>query len=166
MTSSGELAITASADFDSGIIALLPEGDTEITYPDGTSCPMHMTLAYVGDIEKIGLGDRDALRATCKYLASLLEPFELEKLSDATFGDVPVALYQSIELAMLRDTVMNHANAGHIVRGGETFPNWLPHITDGPDRVKIDRVALWLGDHRQEFPFKTPETADHREPRL
>ena len=66
----------------------------------------------------------------------LFEPFELEALSPAKFGDVDVTLYQDIAVKTIRDTVEDHAVLGHILRRGETHPGFLPHITGGPDKVK------------------------------
>ena len=147
----------AGSESKSGIIVLLPEGDTEVTYPDGDTYPLHMTLAYLGDLDTLSQGDRDAVQASCAYLAGLFEPFELEALSPAEFGDVDVTLYQDIAVKTIRDTVEDHAVLGHILRRGETHPGFLPHITGGPDKVKIDRIGVWLGAHRVEYPFKTPD---------
>ena len=92
-----------------------------------------------------------------KYLADQFEPFDLEALSPAKFGDVDVTLYQDIHIKTIRETVEDHPVTGHILRGGETHPGFFPHITGGPDKVTIDRIGLWLGAHHVEFPFKTPD---------
>jgi hypothetical protein len=152
--------LVASGDsFDGACIVLLPEGDETVTYPDGAEAPLHMTLAYLGPYDELTPGDIVALEHFVEFLATTMDPFTIGKLSDAQFGDTPVVIYQDEHISDLRDDVENDAEVGHIIDRGETHPGFLPHISSGPDKAKITKIGLWIGENRQEWPL---QTQDHR----
>lgn len=147
--------ILASAGHTSAIIALLPEGDGEITYADGDTAPVHMTLAYLGDAADLAPGDRHAVERLCRRLSQQVDPFALDLLSPAEFGDDRVTLFESHDVQQLRDAVMADLHVKHVVEQAGTHPHFVPHITgDHPDGLRVDRIAAWIGDDRVSFPLQ------------
>lgn len=154
-------ALRGAGSPSSALIALLPVGDREITYADGDRAPMHLTLAYMGDADNYDKDDIDRFDKVVTDLADEIPPFTAKVAGHATLGEDgdTVCLVESDDLADCRDWVMSDAGLRKAVEGASTHPHWIPHVTglddaNYEDEVEFDRVALWAGDQRREYPLR------------
>jgi hypothetical protein len=126
------------------IIALLPSDGIE---------DEHMTLVYAGDTDKLVSAPVSVMREACNRLSTIFMTFPAWVTGHDVFGDdepVQVATIDAAQIWQLRHCVEMFHNSQFGLR---------PHITAVPGHalrpigstVWIDRVALWYGDHREEF---------------
>jgi hypothetical protein len=127
----------------------------------------HVTLCYFGDLgapgptyvvtgaeynDPMGLDPKPLLQVL-SAAAIRCNPFMAEVSGRGILGpqDQPILLLESPELQWMRDQV-------EMLDVGK-YPSWVPHMsmpstrTRAADYYIFDRVALWAGDQRWEFPL-------------
>lgn len=126
------------------IIALLPS--------DGID-DEHMTLVYAGETDKLVSAPVSVMNEACSRMATLIQPFPAYVTGHDIFGDdepVEVATIDSPMIWTMRHCVEHFHNSQFGLR---------PHITKMPGHplrapgsvLWMNRVALWYGEHREEF---------------
>lgn len=141
------------------VIVLLPKGDRTITYKDGDVVPMHMTVAYLGREDDHEEVDIDHMTEALESIAGGSHPMKATISGKGTLGEdgEEVAFVESQDIAGLHDTVRHDDELEDTIDKFETHPMWIPHVSglDGGygDEVEFDRIALWLGEDRREFPL-------------
>jgi hypothetical protein len=117
----------------------------------------HMTLVYAGQTDQLVSAPLETMQEVCRRLATIFAPFPAWVTGMDAFGadsDVPVATIDSAQIHQLRACVEHFHNSQYGLR---------PHITALPGRpprapgstFMFDRLALWYGDHREEFRLGT-----------
>lgn len=149
-----------SANFDGAVIALLAEGNDQVTYPDGGSSPLHCTIAYLGDAQ--GLDDRQTagVMTLCGEIAKLLDPFEASVVSPAQFGDTPVHIVEHEDVQAARIMADEDEIVGQLRADNDEHPHFVPHVSGlgESDTIRFDRVAAMIGGTIYEFPLGTGTT--------
>ena len=150
----------AGPAFDGAVIALVAD-EGEVTYADGGTGPLHTTICYLGDAADIGHLDRKAARATGETLAATLSPFTPTALSPARFGQDDVLLVEHPAIQRARDIALTDTRVNVLTQRAATHPHFIPHVTGATTPPTFDKVGVWLGADRDEFPFSrtTPMVA-------
>lgn len=148
------------------IVALLPAASDPIVA--ASSQLAHVTMAYLGEAADLSAETVDGILAQVRELAANAAPTTAVPESRGTLGEseADVVFVRSDGLDELREllTVDGSAVAGAIA--AEAF-EFNPHITlgypdeparadydpDEHDEVAFDRLAVWLGERREEFPL-------------
>ena len=155
-------ALRGSAEFDGSAIVLLAEGDETVTYPDGTNGPLHCTICYCGPAGELDDNQVAALDHTAERIGQFLPPVEAHVQSPAQFGDTPVWLVESDDIATARDLAFDDGDVAELAIGHEDHPHYIPHVSGLGDRdnVRFDRVAVMVGGEQHVFPLQGPATPD------
>lgn len=146
------------------IVALLPTASDPIV--EASSQIAHVTMAYLG--EAADLADAGAIRDWVRDLAPTLAPIAAVPKSRGELGDAPadVVFVRGDGLDELRallaadDTPVAAAIAvdafefnPHITLGYPDEPPAGDYDVDAHDEITFDRIAVWVGEDRQEYPL-------------
>ncbi|HEY5786027.1 MAG TPA: hypothetical protein VIT65_14750, partial [Microlunatus sp.] len=113
-----------------------------------------------------------ALAAVCKSVAARTPEFTAKVNGKAELGDeqAKVLLLESPELSDLHTALVSTGPVQIAQAGTEQFPEFIPHLTVDygesvdalPDveQVGFGRIALWVGDDRQEFELAGGQSFD------
>lgn len=130
----------------------------------------HLTLLWLGDAAAVE--DLDAVGAAVAQVARNHVPFGGAVNGWAVLGSdqARVLLVDSSPAVDVRDALLDRKPVAVAVMSVEQHPTWIPHVTVGyPDDVTtndvaaaaaavgevfFDRLALWAGDDRREFPLR------------
>ena len=166
----GEDAIAAAADVSEpatgAIVALLPAtGDPIVA---ASSQLAHVTMVYLGDAVDLAPETVDAIRLQVAELAASSAPTTAVPESRGELGDAPA------DVVYVRGDGIDELRELFAAEGAATAPaiaadefDWNPHVTlgypdepavadydpDEHDEVAFDRLALWIGEEREEFPL-------------
>lgn len=157
----------AEAEVATGaIVALLPAKDDPIVA--ASSQIAHVTMAYLGEAADLADDVVAAIRAQVTELASASSPATAAPGERTTLGDseADVVMLSGSDLTDLRDALAAKGSAVADAIAAEAFP-FNPHITlgypDNPakadynpadhDEVTFDRLAVWIGEDRTEYPL-------------
>src|SRR6478752_781885 len=157
------LADGSDGEHTSALIVALPAVGDPIA--ELVEADPHVTLAYFGDAA--GLPDVlvQALGSICRGVAGATAPFTAKVNGKGELGDegAKVLLLESPELSDLRTGLVSTGPVQVAQAGTDQFPEFIPHLTvdygdtvDGlpaVDGIEFDRIALWVGDERTEFPL-------------
>jgi len=159
----GSESVTAAADTDKPMVVVaLPEQGHAI-HGIGEE-DKHLTLAYLGKGQDF---DREGIHDTVSSLAEKIgEPFDASVNGMATLGEdhAKVLLCESPMIQAARDVLLSE---GPVAAAHETsddqHPHFIPHVTIGygedfpPEATDVqsitfDRLAVWDGEDRTEYP--------------
>lgn len=174
----------ADGGHTSALIVALPKADDGIS--EFVEEDPHVTLAYFGDAA--GLPDIvvQAVGFACEAVARRTVPFTAKVNGKAELGDegAKVLLLESDDLSALHTGISCAGPVKVAMAGTDQYPEFIPHLTlnygdtvDGlpdVDGVEFDRIALWVGNDRTEYPMSgvsghsftdvmTPPTVDDDE---
>jgi hypothetical protein len=169
-------AVVASGEPSTGIVVVaLPAAEDPITAASSEEDGAHMTLVYLGDVGPDT--DVDALRLDVEQWAGKITESIVEGVGGTAVLGADAADVVLVDAAAFTDirNGMIDPEAGAIGAAYaqvEQFPNFLPHVTLGyPEtpraadyagtEIVFDRLALWAGEDRTEFPLggSMPDTA-------
>jgi hypothetical protein len=168
------------------VIVALPAADDPVVAASSEDIA-HMTLVWLGDAAQLpntGI-TVDDLKANLTSWASTIDGPLTEGVSgSATLGadGASVVLVDAHSIAQIRNGMVDELpeDVGVPPKGmgaiaqvhsqTEQFPTWLPHVTLGyPEtpalaeyagtEITFDRLALWVGDDRTEYPMGQNLTA-------
>lgn len=160
----GSESVTAATDGGKPMVVVaLPHKDDPV-HSIGDE-DKHLTLAYLGQDDSV---DRGPIHETVKGLAEKVgEPFEAKVSGRATLGDdqANVWLCESPMIQATRDVLAAEPPVAAAMEGArdDQHPHFVPHVTigygeDAPPEatdvqsITFDRLALWDGDDRTEYP--------------
>ena len=162
------LAAAVSQDRVTGVgIFLLPHSDHPVNAMSTEDMP-HVTTVWLGDLGEdfdISPGDirQDVRTEAAKFQATYADVMQRGTLGD---NEADVLFLDVTSLAPLRDAMLSHETIHDQMKKAERHPEWTPHLTLGyPDRpssaadgdlptdILFDRVALWVGNSRYEYPL-------------
>lgn len=159
--------VASSGGFDGAAIVLLADDGT-VTYPDGETAPLHVTLAYLGPAGEMTPSDVDAATGVTKRVAGSLDPFTPAVLSPARFGDTDVLLLEHPDIQRAHDVALTNRNVAGLVDRHDEHPHFVPHCAGATTAPHLGRAALLMGgEDPVEFPLdrRAPEE-DYEEPVL
>lgn len=138
--------------FSGAAIVLIVQGDEQHTYDDGDSAPLHCTIVFLGDLDRMSDEERAEVIETARHIGQTTAPFTAQPVSAAQFGDEEVKIIESPDLVDVRNLATAPAGIGARAASVE-HPLWLPHVSGLDDRpeVRFDRVGAWLGDSKYNF---------------
>jgi 2'-5' RNA ligase len=133
----------------------------------------HATLLFLGEMGTLPDNAKSELVNTLQMVSSMVEPFREGVREVARLGDEePPALVSMLHgrhLSNIRDTLQVNPAVREFMGNASQFPSYTPHVTLGyPDykgeaeirkiagrlgSIRFDRLALWWGDERLEFPL-------------
>lgn len=152
------------------LIVLLP-AETDPTVTASSEDAAHLTFIWMGDVNELAADAEELEQAVRIYAQDLDGPIVVPVRERGLLGDEDadvLFLEPTDALIAARDGLL----ANELVRaahdGAEQYPEWTPHVTlgypegveGGPavadytaEEVTFDRVGLWLGADRYEFPM-------------
>lgn len=156
------------------VIVALPENDQDLPGPEEEK---HATLLYLGHIGGDGAPNlpehREFLASVVNEVAKRTPQFTAQVKGVEPLGDegATVWMLDSPEAVKVRERLMIDEVEGLVEDGTFTkYPEFLPHVTIGyPHQdiatedieeaeqvtsIRFDRIALWWGTERIEFPFQ------------
>lgn len=160
-------------EFPTAVIVALPEAGHplhDIVNP-AEGGPAHMTLAYLGEFDKWSPEELEQLKTELRNISTDAYQFVDDIVSREKLGEsqADVLKTNGHGSQKIRDVLTNGDSLiATIEEDARTFPTWLPHVTLGypetpafgePDfnQIPFDRLALWAGEDREEFPLEPPE---------
>ncbi len=167
----GEDSLAAAADeaaepATGAIVALLPAASDPIVA--ASSQIAHVTMAYLGDAADLDEATIDAIRLQVAELAAASAPTTAVPESRGELGEAPadVVFVRGDGVDELRELLAAEGTAVAPAIAADAF-DWNPHITlgypdeppladydpDEHDEVAFDRLALWLGEERTDYPL-------------
>jgi hypothetical protein len=168
--------VVASGEPSTGVVVVaLPAASDPISAASSEEDGAHMTLVYLGDVGPDT--DVEGLKAAVEeWAAKITEPITEGVSGTAVLGAdaadvvlVDAAAFVDIRSGMVEDAA---GAIGALYAQVEQFPQWLSHVTLGyPEsppaaeyagtEITFDRLALWAGEDRTEFPLggSMPDTA-------
>ncbi|UVG34391.1 capsid maturation protease [Microbacterium phage Gazebo] len=170
---SRSLTADAGTEEDTGVgVFLIPaEGDPIVAASSEDQA--HMTTIWLGSKDDLPTPDYvESLQAeVAAYAATLDGPVVVPVTERGTLGDddADVMFLEATEsLVALRDGMLEGSPVTQAVYNSvEQYPDWTPHVTLGypetpaageydGDAVTFDRVGLWIGPDRYEYPMGDP----------
>jgi 2'-5' RNA ligase len=157
--------ITASAEKPSStsVIVALPKADDAVNAVSSEADGAHATLVFLGESDQFDPAD---IHATLAELAATFTPLTDPVNGTALLGEhkADVALLDAKNLQPLRAALLTSDHVAERHAAVEQFPTWLPHVTLGypetprlsdavPTEITFDRLALWHGEDRTEYPL-------------
>jgi hypothetical protein len=154
-------SLVASGGQPTGVVIVaLPADGGEITYNDGDTAPIHQTLVYLGSVDELSTGERDAVRNVAGVLAAEVEPFDATAIGRATLGadGDEVVLTEADELQLLHDLALGNPVVAEMYEARNGHPSWISHITGSDaatgDTIRFDRIGVWFGPSKTELPLR------------
>ncbi|WNT45277.1 hypothetical protein SEA_BABYDOTZ_22 [Microbacterium phage BabyDotz] len=167
---SRSLTADAGTEEDTGVgVFLIPaEGDPIVAASSEDQA--HMTTIWMGAKEDLSVDLEELEQAVRFYAQDLDGPVVVPVKGRGTLGDdeADVAFLEPTEsLLALRDGFLVNEPITTAHSEAEQFPEWTPHVTLGypetpaageydGDAVTFDRVGLWIGPDRYEYPMGDP----------
>ena len=153
-------ALVASG-FDGAVIALLVEGDEQVTYDDGDAAPLHCTICFLGPADALTPVAKRRVETVARRIGEDFAPFEAKVVSPAEFGETPVGILEHPALTDVHAQALADRTISTLVDDNDEHPQWLPHVSGLDDRptVRFDRVAAMIGGSNTVFPLsQTPDS--------
>lgn len=168
-------SLTAAADGDEphtgvGVFLIPAEGDPIVAASSEDQA--HMTTVWLGSMEDL---DEETLNAIVNevraYAATLDGPVIVPAADRGALGDEGADvqfLEKTDALVALRDGLLEASpTVARVMNSVEQFPDWTPHVTLGypeapaageydGDAVTFDRVGLWIGPDKDDYPMGDP----------
>ncbi|WKW84891.1 capsid maturation protease [Microbacterium phage SallyK] len=167
---SRSLTADAGTEEDTGVgVFLIPaEGDPIVAASSEDQA--HMTTIWMGAKEDLSVDLEELEQAVRFYAQDLDGPVVVPVKGRGTLGDDEadvVFLEPTESLLALRDGFLVNEPITTAHSEAEQFPEWTPHVTLGypetpaageydGDAVTFDRVGLWIGPDRYEYPMGDP----------
>ncbi|AWN04644.1 virion structural protein [Microbacterium phage Squash] len=164
---SRSLTADAGTEEDTGVgVFLIPaEGDPIVAASSEDQA--HMTTIWLGSKEDLSVDLEELEQAVRFYAQDLDGPVVVPVKGRGTLGDDEadvVFLELTESLLALRDGFLVNEPITTAHSEAEQFPEWTPHVTLGypetpaageydGDAVTFDRVGLWIGPDRYEYPM-------------
>lgn len=163
-------------EYTSTVIVALPAADDPISAASSESSGAHATLLFLGDSAAL---DEEALKTA---VSDFVTNGEVGVIVEAVNGrgtlgkdSADVVLFDAANLVHIRNGLLEQNTLVQAYQSVEQFPTWLPHVTlgypDTPalreyrgDTVTFDRLAVWHGESRTEYPLGEKMSDDHKEP--
>lgn len=160
--------LTASAEepFTTATIMALPAAGDPISSASSEADGAHCTLLFLGEAAAL---DETALKAAVQdfVTAGGVTPFTDAVSGSAVLGTnkADVVLLDGTHLTEIRNGLLTTQQAlVDAYEAVDQFPNFIPHVTLGypetprtadftGESVTFDRLALWFGESRTEFPL-------------
>ena len=131
----------------------------------------HVTLLWLGKGQEF---DRQPVHDAVAAVAEMMTPtFPAEVSGTATLGPdhAKVWLVESGLIQAIRDVLLTDDGvAGPFETAEQTHPHFVPHVTatygdtpegmDALNEITFDRLAVWDGEDRTEYPFPGDEMTD------
>lgn len=161
--------------FTTCVIVALPAADDPISAASSEADGAHATLLFLGDAAAL---DEEQLKAAVSgFITDGAVGIITEQVNGrAVLGKdaADVVLFDAANLVFIRDgLVQNSPYLSDAYNSVEQFPTWLPHVTLGypetpaageftGEAITFDRLAVWFGESRTEYPLG--ETMPAEEP--
>lgn len=144
--------------FDGAAIVLLCEGDDTYTYEGDETAPLHCTVCFLGSAGDMPLAQRHQVVDATGQIAGLLDPFDAQVTSPATFGTTPVRLVEHEDINLARQMALSDPTVDAYAATYEDHPHYIPHVSglDDREKVRFDRIAALLGGEDHVFPLGEP----------
>lgn len=153
----------------STVIVALPAADSPVH--DIGEEDKHVTLAFLGTYE----GDPEMLGEIVESVSSEMGPFVAQVSGHAQLGPdkAKVLLVEAPEIQSVRNSLLLSPEVTTAVEAADSHPHFVPHVTltygdDMPEsdlsEIQFDRLAVWHGDDRSEFPLGDAMTQTVDEP--
>lgn len=151
-------------EITTSVVVALPKQGDPVTLASSED-QAHVTLLFLG--ESAEFDPTDIMASLSAYTETFApEPFEEEVSGTAVLGEdkASVLLLDAKNLAHIRGALLQDGNIRARHDQVEQFPTWIPHLTMGyPDNIQkhdynertieFDRLALWHGGERTEYPL-------------
>ena len=165
--------------FTTAIIAALPAADDPISAASSEADGAHATLLFLGDTANL---DEAALKAALEeFITGGQVGIITEQVNGrAVLGKdaADVVLFDAANLVFIRNGLLTNSQViTDAYEAVDQFPTWLPHVTLGypetpaageyaNEAITFDRLALWFGESRTEYPLgeAMPEKQDQPAP--
>lgn len=169
-------ALPAPEDRAGALITLLPEPGSSVNEASSED-EAHLTFIWMGDV-KDAEWDFEALEEAVRAYAAEATPITVPVKERGLLGDedADVLFLEPTEsLVAFRDGLLANETVRAAHDAAEQYPDWTPHVTlgypqgveNGParagfadDAITFDRISLWVGSQRLEYPMGTPEVEE------
>jgi hypothetical protein len=123
----------------------------------------HVTLVWLGTLGETQ-ADRDTIAAAVENYAGSNAGFLGDVAETGVLGDdeAKVAFLDKDEPTAVRNGLLENPDIAAANDAVKQYPNYTPHVTltyddetpEGvPQTIKFDRLGLWFGDDKTEYPF-------------
>lgn len=167
---SRSLTADAGTEEHTGVGVFLIPAESDPIVAASSEDQAHMTTVWLGSKDDLPTPDYvESLQAeVAAYAATLDGPVVVPVTERGTLGDedADVVFLEATEsLVALRDGMLEGSPVTQAVYNSvEQYPDWTPHVTLGypetpaageydGDAVTFDRVGLWIGPDRYEYPM-------------
>lgn len=162
----------AAEEYTSTVIVALPAATDPVSAASSESSGAHATLLFLGDSGGL---DEEALKTAVEnFVTGGNVGIITEQVNGrATLGKdaADVVLFDAANLVFIRAGLLEDPALAHAYSQVEQFPTWLPHVTLGyPDTpalsdfageaITFDRLAVWHGESRTEYPLGGTPVSD------
>lgn len=122
-------------------VAALVMGDNKVTYPDGSTAPLHQTLLFLGPRDNMSDYEFEEIRNFTEKTAYRLHDREATVSGHGILSkyETPVVLTESRELAKLRHELLENDVFRAVHMRNDQFPTWVSHIS-GLDKMPFGSV--------------------------
>lgn len=165
--------LVAAGGFSGVVLVALPTGDQRVTYADGDSTEMHQTLAYLGNTDQLGPGERESVLQVAEAIAASFSPFSARVSGRGTLGEDQddIVITEADELQAMHDMIAGDSETGRMFAERNNHPTWISHITGSDaqagDEIPMDRIGAWFGgDDHQTFELTGGSPVDEETPRV
>jgi hypothetical protein len=160
--------MAASAENTDGVcIVALPEVNSPIHHVGDEE--KHITLVWLGNMSETQ-ADAAEMDAQVRLAAKEIQPFSARVSETGELGDegAKVAFLEVEKPAAIRDSLLAKQPVAASAGAVKQFPKYQPHVTLGydemptdelPEEIAFDRLGLWFGDDKKEYPLTGPSTA-------
>lgn len=155
-------------------IVALTAKDDPITNASAEALP-HATLLFLGTMaDNEAVNSAGLVLKAVQAVANRYQTFTDKVAGTAVLGaavKADVVLMDGAHLIELRNLLLENPKLKYLHDRIEQFPGFIPHVTMGMpnhprlssiynQEVKFDRLGVWFGDNRYEFPLVKPVTLE------
>ncbi len=160
------LRAAASDQHDGMVIVALPADDDPIREVGDEE--MHLTLVWLGDSEE-ATGDVNVIAQVVADTAQHMAPFMASVSETGELGDdgAWVAHLNAAMPTSVRDRLLSDPDVKAANDSVQQHPQYTPHVTlsydsqpEASGSIKFDRLALWVGSDRSEYPLEGEAMTD------
>lgn len=150
----------------------------------------HATIVYFGDVPRSDESDDgaiDAIQSWTAKIAADAQPFTAQVKEIGTLGSeeepATVWMLDESDLNGIHEGILSNDQVSAAYEDADTtkYPEYIPHVTIGYDvplngdaieeltsvtEITFDRLAVWHGSDRYEYPLGEPMTAAAAEPEV
>ena len=172
LTPQSDALAASMEDRTSSLVVFLPASDDPVNEASSED-QAHVTTVWFGEADLPWPLINEAVAAA----AAAMKPFTVAVKSRGLLGDkdADVLFLDADDLAEQRQALLDVPVIKDGMDSVEQYPQWTPHLTLGypdspatlteePEAITVDRLALWVGKERTTYPLGADMADDDFEP--